>query len=307
MKCNICNQELKTCQGLSKHISTRHDMTAKYYYDTYIRPPNVGICTCGKPTPFLNLGKGYQKHCCYRCAQLDPETKNNFRISNPQKNPNIKAKTIKTCKDTYGGRGYGSANIQEKAIQTRNFRYGPSNKLIDNAIKTYARENNLVFIEKAFNLNNDCGWIDNIEIVLYYGQRLIKKSDLDYIKNYKGTQLDPTPIIKAIKEVYNGPIEDLYLPDLNIKINYESNHNIALESGKSKDYILNQSLLYREKGCRLIHIFEFEDLDEQLYLLKELINGNDLYGDNFNKNNLQSYNSKPTMIYADAKLTIYGC
>lgn len=179
--------------------------------------------------------------------------------------------------------------------------------MIDKTIKTYAKENNLVFIEKAFTLNNNCGWIYNIEIVLYYGQRLIKKSDLDYIKNYKGTKLDSTPVVEAIKEVYDGPIENLYLPDLDIAIMYHSNHEIALESGKDKDYILNQSLLYREKGCRLIHIFEFEDLDRQLYLLKELIKGNDLYRNDFNKNNLQNYDNQPTMIYADAKLTIYGC
>lgn len=308
MQCTICKRDFRSHKGLVKHIQSTHDIMAKDYYDRYLKPPNTGICpTCGKKTRFLTLGKGYQTYCSIKCSQLDSNGKNNFRNNNPQKDPAVKAKTLKTCEETYGGRGYASANIQERAIQTRNFRYGPSNKMIDKAIKTYAKENNLVFIEKAFTLNNNCGWIDNIEIVLYYGQRLIKKSDLDYIKNYEGTQLDSTPVVEAIKEVYDGPIENLYLPDLDISIMYHSNHEIALESGKGKDYILNQSLLYREKGCRLIHIFEFEDLDRQLYLLKELIRGNDLYGNDFNKNNLQNYDSQPTMIYVDAKLTIYGC
>lgn len=305
MQCNICKKEVQSYKGLVKHIQSAHNIPAKDYYDKYMKKPNEGICpTCKKKTPFLTLGKGYQKYCSIKCSQLDPKGKNNFRNNNPQKDPVIKAKTLKTCKENYGGRGYASANIQEKAILTRNFRYGPSNKMIDKAIKTYAKENNLVFIEKAFNLNNNCGWIDNIEIVLYYGKRLIKKSDLDYIKNYKSTKLDSTPIINAIREVYNGPIENLYLPELNIEIKYHSNYEIALESGKSNDYILNQSLLYREKGCRLIHIYEFEDIEEQLYLLKELIKGNDLYKD-FNKNNFLDI-PEPEMIYVSGTLTIYG-
>lgn len=32
MKCEICNRELKTFQGLAKHMSAKHDMTNKDYY-----------------------------------------------------------------------------------------------------------------------------------------------------------------------------------------------------------------------------------------------------------------------------------
>lgn len=307
MKCEICNKELKTFQGLAKHISTNHNITTKEYYDKFLKKKDEGICpVCRKSTPFLKLSKGYQKHCCARCAQLNPNTPNTFRVANPQKNKKICNKTQETLNKLYGGRGFGSNSIQNKAIQTRLVRYGPSNKEIKANITKYCKEHNLVNIEKAFNLNYNCGWIDNIELIVYYGKRLIKKSDLDYIKNYKNNPIDTTKITNAIKEVYNGPIENLYIPNLNIAVKYHNNYEIAIESGKDKDFILNQSLLYREKGCRLIHIFEFEDMNKQIYLLKELIKGNDLYNKNdFNKNNFILI-PKPQLIYISGTLTIYG-
>lgn len=309
MKCKLCDLETSSYQGLAKHVKAKHNMTAKEYYDKYIKLPNTGICICGKETPFLGLQKGYQRHCCARCGQIDMNTKNNLRVNNPQKNIEIKNKTIETCNNLYGGRGYKSKSIQEKSIQTRYDKYGLSNKLIKQKIDNYCKEYDIIYIEKAFKYNNNCGWIDNIEIILYYGQRLIKRSDLDYIKQYKSNKIDENFIIDAIKDVYSGPIKDLYLPKLNIQIKYHSNYDIALESGKDKNYILNQSILYRDKGIRLIHIYEFEDIDTQLYLLKELIKGNDLYDKNdFNKNNLnKNIPISPSLLYIDAKITIYGC
>ena len=57
----------------------------------------------------------------------------------------------------------------------------------------------------------------------------------------------------------------------------------------------------------MVHIYEFENIDNQLYLLKELVKGNDLYDKNdFNKNNLnKNIPVNPSLLYIDAKITIY--
>lgn len=310
MKCEICSKEMQSYRGLVKHIIATHKTTAQSYYDKYYKKPNDGVClTCGKSTPFLTLQKGYQKHCCAKCGQTDPNTKNNFRVSNPQKSKEIQDKTRETCINKYGGKGFGSTTIQQKAIITRKDRYGLSNKKLNSIVSKYCKEYNLVNIETAYTLNKSCGWIDNIEIFYVCDRRLIKKSNLEYIKNYKEKELDTTPIIQAIKEVYSGEIDEdnLYLPELNVTISYKSNYSIAIESGKDKDYILNQSLEYKQKNCRLIHIFEFEDLDHQLYLLKEFLKGNDLYENDFSKNNLLDIDAKSKLAYVDANITIYSC
>ena len=67
-----------------------------------------------------------------------------------------------------------------------------------------------------------------------------------------------------------------------------------------------KSLLCREKNIRLIHIYEFEDIEEQKQLLKNLILGIDNYPKNdFNKNNLIENIPEPEIIYKD-RYTIYG-
>lgn len=99
---------------------------------------------------------------------------------------------------------------------------------------------------------------------------------------------------------------DIYIPDLSIAIEVNGNYWHSVEEGCSKDYHLMKSLLCREKDIRLIHIYEFEDIEEQKQLLKNLILGIDNYPKNdFNKNNLIENIPKPEIIYKD-RYTIYG-
>lgn len=346
MKCEICGHSTKSYQGLSKHINTVHNVKPKDYYDKYMKPPNTGICICGKSTPFLNLGKGYQKHCCAKCAQLDPNTQNKFRVSNPQKDKIIRAKTIATCNEKYGGVGFKSQLIQEKAIQTRLDKYGVTNsyqiphiaekaainshstiakqkrlKSQEQAVEQYAKEHDLVYIETAFNLNKSCGWLYDIDIVVYKNRRLIKRSDLDYIKRFKTTNQSSSErrLVSMIRDNYNGKIVtnsrkiispnelDVYLPDLKLAIEFNGSYYHAIENGTDIDYHLKKSISCRDKGIRLIHIYEFEDFTTQLNLLKSLLHGVDKYPiTDFNKNNLITKVPKPTIVYSDGRLTIYG-
>ena len=80
-----------------------------------------------------------------------------------------------------------------------------------------------------------------------------------------------------------------------------------MENGTPIDYHLMKSLLCRENGIRLVHIYDFEDLIIQKQLLKDLILGIDNYPkDDFNKNNLINTIPEPQMIYHDCKITVYG-
>ena len=87
MICEICKKELKL-KGISTHIISHHNMSIQEYFDKYLKQSNDGICvTCGKPTKFKRIKFGYLKHCCNKCAQLDPK---------------IKEKKAQTCIDKYG-------------------------------------------------------------------------------------------------------------------------------------------------------------------------------------------------------------
>lgn len=122
-----------------------------------------------------------------------------------------------------------------------------------------------------------------------------------------------------LQSIYNKPILhnkkkaiypyelDFYLPDINIGIEYNSIYYHSIERCTKKDYHLMKSLLCRDKNIRLIHIYEFEDFNLQLELLKNLILGVDNYPNNdFNKNNLINIIPKPEIIYKTNIYTIYG-
>lgn len=70
---------------------------------------------------------------------------------------------------------------------------------------------------------------------------------------------------------------------------------------------MNKSTACRDKGIRLIHIYSSEDFDKQISLLQRLLLGQDDYPKrDFNKNNLIDHIPKPTIIYKDVRLTVYG-
>ena len=126
-------------------------------------------------------------------------------------------------------------------------------------------------------------------------------------------------ILLDIKEVYSRQIDtntrkiikplelDFYIPNLKLAIEFNGTYWHSKNAGKDIKYHLNKSLLCREKGIRLIHIYEFEPYQVQIQLLKDLILGKDNYPkDDFNKNNLIEKIPKPTIIYKNGKNVIYG-
>lgn len=119
--------------------------------------------------------------------------------------------------------------------------------------------------------------------------------------NYTGTIIHNDRTIIKPKEI------DIYLPDLKIGIEYNGLYWHSIENGTDKYSHRNKSLACRKLGIRLIHIFEFENLDEQIQLLNKLISGCDEFDQIFSKNNLLS--TIPTdveIIYSDDRYTIYS-
>lgn len=109
-----------------------------------------------------------------------------------------------------------------------------------------------------------------------------------------------------------APLElDIYLPEHNIAIEYNGIywHNSYNEKHTPKNYHLKKSLMCRAKHIRLVHIYEFEDIEIQIKLLLELLDGTDNYNKNdFNKNNLIELVPSPELIYEDKShnILIYG-
>ncbi len=62
--CKICGYTSPMTRGLAYHITHKHKILIKDYYDTYIKLENEGLCiTCGKEATFDSLTFGYRQGC----------------------------------------------------------------------------------------------------------------------------------------------------------------------------------------------------------------------------------------------------
>jgi len=161
IKCKICNFECKSKGGLSNHIRQKHNITAKEYYDEYLKQENEGICpVCGKPTNFRSFSFGYSIYCSPKCVSSDPKiikqkqktTKQNCGVISPFLIPEVKElaiknshteeaknKSKKTKKERYGDENY---NNREQYKQTCLDRFGVENvfQLEENIKKSHSPE-----------------------------------------------------------------------------------------------------------------------------------------------------------------------
>lgn len=247
------------------------------------------------------------------------------------------------CKETMQSK-YGVDNCSQlgdwdsKVRETKFQKYGSatynnSTKMKQtklSKIQQYELNNNVVSIKMFTNKYGDRCYstIERLNIpVKYYCDRFFIPIDsvdllityLDTITPGSGKSYKELDIANFIKSFYNGPVKlndrkairpkeiDIFLPELRIGIEYNGSYWHCTENGTSKELHLKKSLLCRNKGIRLIHIYEFENFEEQKQLLKALILGTDNYSeDDFNKNNLTNTIPRAEVIYKDNNYTIYG-
>ena len=108
---------------ISNHLRFAEHITAKDYYDTYLKKPGDGICPCcGKPTKFDCLEKGYKHHCSLKCSNSDitvqqkqqNTTMKNYGVLHPAQNKKVLEKMKSTCVEKYGAEnGHGEEQKQK--------------------------------------------------------------------------------------------------------------------------------------------------------------------------------------------------
>jgi len=104
------------------------EITAKDYYDKYIKKENDGKCLmCGKPTNFTNMVKGYNRWCSLKCMSSDPQIQKkkentcmkNHGVKSPMQNKDINDKRKQTNVERYGSEELSqSSEIRSKMTKT---------------------------------------------------------------------------------------------------------------------------------------------------------------------------------------------
>jgi hypothetical protein len=75
-ECKICNKKFKSWGGLIKHVISSHNVSKKYYYDSFYKKENEGICpVCGEEASFNKRAFGYFIHCSNKCVNKNPKTR----------------------------------------------------------------------------------------------------------------------------------------------------------------------------------------------------------------------------------------
>ena len=120
--CKICNQECSNYKALSNHITKKHQIETKTYYDQYIKAETEGFCKlCNMPTMYKNLQFGYRIYCSNSCSRKDPTIYDKAKATNLIKygctcslaNNEIKDKIFKTKLERHGD-GYYSNKQKSK-------------------------------------------------------------------------------------------------------------------------------------------------------------------------------------------------
>lgn len=292
----------KRLEKIKNTTLERYGVTNAYCIDTVKQNSIKAIKEQTRNYKCLYCGKdcGIKKFCSNDCKLQYSKEGNSY---------NNREQAIETCREQFKGKMNSGAwstrksNIEKfekehncTSVKKLNTLYGQAWKVLNlprimiNKQNSAIDNNYLALIEKfvkKYNINSH----SSIEDVIYTDISSIYFGSI-YLNNRK--------IIH--------PYElDLYLPELNLAIEYNGTYWHSQEKGKSINYHLNKSILCREKNIRLIHIYEFEDFNKQIELIKSLILGKDLYPkEDFNKNNLIDNIPKPEIIYRSNRFTIYG-
>ena len=241
-----------------------------------------------------NITKKKKYGNCNNYEKIKQTNISRYGVDNPAKSSIVKTKAKQTCQEKYGvDYTWQSEQIKQKGKQTKLDRYNNENynnreKAKQTCITKYGVDNpikNKSIQKKAL------------------AHTTSKAEDLleEFIKTFYDGEIlrNKTGII--------GRLElDLYLPDIKLAIEYNGIRYHSIEMGKPKDRTLKKSIACKNKGIRLVHIYEFEDFNIQKQLLKDLILGKDNYDKrDFNKNNFLDI-PEPEIIYKDDSYTVYG-
>lgn len=279
------------------------------------------ICECGKPiknTSRRDITKNI--FCSTKCLASSIKIREKTKKTNIEKyghacslnNDKIKAKSNKTIKEKYGvDHTFKAQSVKNKIVKTMKERHGitnPSQRFISK--ETIGKINNKQWLYDEYIIKNKTCIKIAEEIsttprtILYHLKKFnikIKKNRFQSSAEKEIIQILPNNINIIHgdnKAIYPYQI-DVYLPDYKLGIEYNGifyHSYYKEETDKEKEYHLNKTIRAKNKGIKLLHIFENEWINKTKRKIWESIINEYLNIDIIVKNIKIKHISKETII-----------
>lgn len=247
----------------------------------------------GVDSPIKNLDiKNKIKNTCFKQYGVENPFQSKDIIQNkilPRRNIKEIVKKIKqTCFEKYGTYCYFNTELSRKRlVETKKEKIlnhiFNGNRLQNKVIPLFNRDEYINVQTKykfkccvcnnEFIGNLDDGKIPRCNICFpYIIDSKFENEIIDYIKSLDAT----IEIIKGDRKLLNGLELDIYIPSLNLAIEFDGlYYHSELSGNKNKTYHLNKTLECNKLGIQLLHIFEDEWVYKQNIVkskLKSLLN-----------------------------------
>lgn len=225
-----------------------------------------------------------------------------YGVDNPQKVDYIREKTIETNLLRYGfDTPSKNEDVKQKSISTSLIKYGvehssklpeTQNKKIETNLKLYgveqanqahypkellkAIDNKLVNV-----IGTNDSIFDNISIKTIYN--LLNKYRPDLVKD--NISMGHRELTSHIKNLYPGQVLDnqrgilggqeidIFIPELNLGFEFNGTYWHS-DLFKDKKYHQSKSLLAKEKGIKLIHLYEYDGLEKNKRIISNILTKN---------------------------------
>jgi hypothetical protein len=283
---SVYNEIISFC----KEISDISFIQKLWHYVNNI--PNYYLCDCGKKTSFnRNWKEGYRKTCSPKCAQSNLTTKEKrlktnlekYGVSNVSKLDNIKQRISNTNIEKYGYKSsFQNKDVRNKWINSIKEKYGEDHyfKTQDFKIKSkkyylekYGVDHPLKIDDVKQKIKDTCLTRYGVETYL----NTIHSRDSIKSYNRSSKEIEIFEWVKSIasdanhsnREIIYPLLLDIYIPSRKLAIEFNGLwwHS---EFHKEKDYHLKKTLLCKEKGVSLIHIWE-DDWVNRKDVIKSII------------------------------------
>ena len=250
------------------------------------------LCKCGKRITFnKNWLDGYRNGCSAKCSQSSSLTKEKrkktnierYGVDNVSKNKEIKEKIINTNLEKYGYKStFQNINVREKWINNIEKKYGVNHYFKTKEFKTKCKiyylqkygvihQSNSEEVQKR--IKETC--VNKYGVTTYlnteHARSSIKKYNRSSYEKEICNWLDSVNIKyeHSYRKLITPLLIDIYIPEYKLAIEFNGLYWHS-EFGKAKDYHLQKTLLCKEKGIHLIHIWE-DDWINRKDVLKSII------------------------------------